>query len=215
MPSVGEEQVRNLRIILALAALLVLALISAGWAVYLGMELPPAEMRSYATSSTGYAPPPGSPTSEVGPTRQTVPTGTVARGMLAASGPDLPPVGAAGEPVPPVVDIIPNPLAGGATVVAQGQKAYAVNCAMCHGEPGKGMGPVGEAYIPKPPDLAARVPSSSDGRLYYQITAGIRSTPTPEAAEYLPEDWHSVRNLTTAQDRWAIITYLRRVYPPR
>lgn len=80
---------------------------------------------------------------------------------------------------------------------------------MCHGTPGGPPGPVAEHYQPRPPDLAEHLPHHSDAQLYSLITYGIRSTPTPEASRYLPEQWHAFRATTSPRERWAMVAYLR------
>jgi mono/diheme cytochrome c family protein len=92
---------------------------------------------------------------------------------------------------------------------ALGQHAYTVNCAMCHGSPGHDIGPVGDTYLPRPTDLARYVPAHPAARLYAVITDGIRSTPTPEAARYLPQEWHAFRAITSPAERWAIVAVLK------
>ena len=181
------EQQRNLWILAGAGATAMVLLALAGIALYFGYELPPAEMRNYYTSATGYAAP---------PRRGTHPEGTVPRGSLSFREGEAP-----AEP-PPTPQIL-----------ALGRQAYRVNCAMCHGEPGEGIGPVGERYTPRPPDLAEHVPRHTDQELYRAITEGIRSTPTPEAAQYLPVEWHAFRAEVPARERHAIIAYLRSLFP--
>src|SRR5205823_8151532 len=110
--------------------------------------------------------------------------------------------------VPPEAERLTNPLAGDPAGLPAGKQAYDINCAMCHGSPGRAIGPVGESYLPRPPDLARQVPQRSAGHLYCDITEGIRSTPTPEAARYLPREWHAFREITTPKERWAIVAYM-------
>lgn len=213
-----SEQERNLRIVKVIAALVVLGVIVTGALLYVGAEVPPYDLRTYYTSASGYASP---------PRPGVVPVGTVARGALAlkdgggqqsavsgqSSGSGSIPPGLGGrEPnaqgPTPIADLR-NPLHPEAETLGLGERAYGVNCAMCHGEGGRGIGPVGKVYQPRPPDLSKRLPGQPDGRLYIQITEGIRSTPTPEAARYLPREWHAFREITTPRERWAILTYLK------
>lgn len=240
MPPVADEQQRNLRTLSRVVIALGVALIVVLGALYLGVELPPFEMRKYYTSPTGYAPP---------PRPVVVPPGTVARGALSLAGPGEEPqrvdggelrvdgptkTGSASSqpstinpppstnhgpstlnPQPPTIERLRNPLADDPETVRFGRRAYTVNCAMCHGEPGQGIGPVGELYTPRPPDLAQHVSQHSEGALYAAITLGIRSTPTPEAARYLPREWHAFRGRTSPKERWAMVTYLRSAFGGR
>lgn len=192
MPPVNDEQANNLSVLRAVAGVLVITLLVIGAGLYFGWELPPARMRTYYTSATGYAPPPRA---------GVIPPGTVARGAL-----DLAPSTEA------AAEGLTNPLAGDPAAGVLGKKAYTVNCAMCHGEPGGAIGPVGEVYRPQPPPLAEHLPEHSDGRLYAMITYGIRSTPTRETAQYLPREWHAFEGITSARERWAIIAYLRSAF---
>lgn len=216
------EQQRNLWILAGIGVGLLSLVFLAVVALYLGYELPPAEMRTYYTSPTGYAAP---------PQRGVVPPGSVPRGALTlpsaseelpdpgldptrsrspAPAPNLPESAGAGHAaVPPGAERLRNPLTRDPATLEFGRRQYLINCAMCHGEVGQPIGPVGERYIPRPPNLAEHVPGHSEGYLYYTITAGIRSVPTQEAAQYLPEEWHSFRGRTSAQERWAIVAYLK------
>lgn len=209
LPSTGEEQARNLKIVAAVAVLFLIALTSLGAALYLGAELPPHDVRTYQTTPDGYAAPPR-------PT-EVVPAGTVARGSRAYAAPgEVAPN--SGMPVPSlaVADRWTNPLRGRADAAEQGKHLYSINCVMCHGEPGSGKpGNVGEAYTPKPPDLGSpRLSMFSGGRLYYRITYGIESTPTAESARYLPRDWHAFGPLLRPEERWGIVTYLQQQNHP-
>jgi mono/diheme cytochrome c family protein len=185
MPPIAEEQSRNLRILGALIAAFILLVIVAGYALYSGAELPPAEMQTGHSSSDGYAPP-AHP--------EIVPGGSVPRGVPVPAAPGRP----EREAVTP-----------DAATLSLGKRAYDVNCAMCHGAPGGETGPVGKTYVPRPPDLAGHAAAYPPERLYAMITDGIRSTPTPEAARYLPREWHAYRAITTSRERWAMVRYIR------
>lgn len=209
MSPVAQEQQRNLKILTLALAALVLLIALGGWYLFTGVELPPYEMRHYYTSATGYAPPPG---------RQPAPPGTIARGSTRLQEPSLPSTAAAiSGPdralTPPEADRLVNPARPDSATVALGKAQCDANCRMCHGAPGEAIGPVGEAYTPRPPDLRTRVRLHSDGALFFLITNGIRSTPTPETARYIPDEWHSFRDLMTPRERWAAVTYMRHSFP--
>lgn len=55
---------------------------------------------------------------------------------------------------------------------------YRDNCGFCHGSEGKGNGPVGEVYTPRPADLtSARLRAYPDGLLYLRFTNGFSTMP--------------------------------------
>jgi len=247
MPPLKREftdQERNLWTLAWIATAVASLAALAAVALYLGLELPPEEMRSYYTSTTGYAPPPGkgvappgsiprgalvglnAPGPQVDPNAsgQVTRPGGLATGVAPRPGrredpapdgaPGRQPRGAGGHAeVPEEARRMRNPLARDRSAVELGGRGYAVHCAMCHGEIGGTIGPVGERYTPRPPDLREHAPGHPDGYLYYTITAGIRSTPTPEAAQYLPREWHSFRGRLSARERWAIVSYLKAAAP--
>jgi mono/diheme cytochrome c family protein len=138
--------------------------------------------------------------------------------ILLYVGVELPPYGmreyltsATGYAAPPrsraaVAGTVPR---SGSVRIASGESLYRVNCAMCHGEPDRNVGPVAERYLPRPPDLTGYVRKHPAERLYRAITEGIRSTPTPEARRYLPDDWHAFRSLMSERERRAVVAYLR------
>lgn len=208
---VVQEQQRNLKALGLLLAAVVLLAALAAWYLYTGVELPPYEMRHYYTSSTGYAPPPSK-----GPS----PAGTISRGSALLSEPILTTaapatVGYDHAMTPPEADRLVNPSKPDAVTMTLGKAQFDANCRMCHGAPGEGIGSVGEAYTPKPPNLRDHAAHHSDGALFYLITNGIRSTPTPETARYLPDEWHSFRDLMTPRERWATATYVRSYFGGR
>ncbi|MBI3911923.1 MAG: c-type cytochrome [Armatimonadetes bacterium] len=205
------EQERNLRIIRGVALAVGIAIILALVLLYRGNELPPYELGIQRTDATGYAPP-SQP--------RFAPVGTVPR-----SGAELPPLvteehpmptgrpeGSEHASVPPEALALKNPLANDPNAVPEGARQYQINCAMCHGKPGSGrVGPVGDSYIPRPPDPLVHVREHPDGAIFYVITEGIYSTPVPEAVQYLPREWHAFRGTMSERERWAVVTYLRSV----
>lgn len=81
--------------------------------------------------------------------------------------------------------------------VAQGKQVYDTNCAMCHGETGKGDGVAAAALDPKPRDLTTGEfkYGTTDEELFKFITEGKGSMPP---WGHLPE-----------ADRRAVIEYIR------
>ena len=80
----------------------------------------------------------------------------------------------------------------------RGELLYALHCALCHGETGKGDGSLVEFYTERPPgDLTtSNVAAQFDGVLFRTISFGFGQMPPLE------------ENLT-AHERWDVINYLR------
>jgi mono/diheme cytochrome c family protein len=98
---------------------------------------------------------------------------------------------------PPGTATASNPIVVTQAVLADGKKLYTDNCGFCHGAAGKGDGPVGEVYAPRPADLhLPRLVSATDGRIYEVITNGYSTMP----AFYKRLD---------PESRWRIVAYVR------
>jgi mono/diheme cytochrome c family protein len=80
--------------------------------------------------------------------------------------------------------------------LAKGKMLYEIYCLVCHGEKGKGDGPIATKIPPPASYKSDRVMGFLPGRLYQVITMG--SNKMPSYAAQLPPD-----------DRWLIITYIR------
>lgn len=97
-----------------------------------------------------------------------------------------------------------NPIASDQVSLTRGEPLYEVNCSLCHGEEGRGDGPVAEELVRKPPDLAGRnVTELSDGEIFIVITNGVNlgigfSGGMPPLRENLE-----------IVDRWDIVNYVR------
>jgi mono/diheme cytochrome c family protein len=77
-----------------------------------------------------------------------------------------------------------NPVQRGGDTTRQAQQLYAINCATCHGQTGRGDGPVAKYFrddptSPVPPaDFTSdRVTSRSDGELYWLVANGEGNMP--------------------------------------
>ena len=82
--------------------------------------------------------------------------------------------------------------------VAVGARAFARNCAVCHGPDGKGDGPLAQSLPIAPADLtAAHIYGHLPGDLYWTIGHGIPGTPMPAFAALLD-----------AQTRWSLIDFI-------
>lgn len=97
-----------------------------------------------------------------------------------------------------------NPIASDQASLTRGGSLYAINCSLCHGEQGKGDGPVAAKLSRKPPDLVGlNVKELSDGEIFLVITNGVNlgvgfSGGMPPLRENL-----------AVEDRWDIVNYLR------
>ncbi len=121
--------------------------------------------------------------------------------LLPASGsiPLTPPRPWSMAALPPGGATASNPLPRTAAVLAVGAVRYRDYCSFCHGQGGKGDGPVGEVYAPRPRDLTdTHVRGMSDGLMFERITNGFSTMP-------------SFRKRLSTEDRWAIIWYVRQL----
>jgi mono/diheme cytochrome c family protein len=102
-------------------------------------------------------------------------------------------------PLPAVLDSmagIPNPVPADARSLDNGRKYYQINCAVCHGEAGKGDGPIlkAKAIFP-PPLIGPSAEGKSDGYIWAIIRNGRGAMPSYNRIEEL--------------DRWDVVNYVR------
>lgn len=86
-------------------------------------------------------------------------------------------------------------------VLALGEKHFKNYCFVCHGEQGKGDGPVADRFIGlKPPSIVNdRVKGFNDGRLFHIVTQG-----TGMMGAY-------INQMPWSKDRWAVVNYVRKL----
>lgn len=84
-----------------------------------------------------------------------------------------------------------------AAMLERGAGLYQDYCAFCHGQGGKGDGPVGEVFAPRPADLtSARIRAYPDGLIYLRFTNGFSTMP----AFYRRLD---------EEERWLVVAHVR------
>lgn len=92
-----------------------------------------------------------------------------------------------------------NPVPSDAASVARGAELFHINCTACHGDGGKGNGPVA-AFLQKkkPADLTGPIVQSlSDGAIFLVISEGKPGT-MPALNENL-----------TVRERWDVVNFVR------
>ena len=91
---------------------------------------------------------------------------------------------------------IPNPVPADARSLHNGRMYYQINCAVCHGEAGKGDGPIlaTKAIFP-PPLVGPSAEGKTDGYIWAIIRNGRGAMPSYNRIEEL--------------DRWDVVNYVR------
>ena len=91
---------------------------------------------------------------------------------------------------------IQNPVAADARSLHNGRMYFQINCAVCHGEGGKGDGPIlkAKAIFP-PPVVGASAEGKSDGFIWAIIRNGRGAMPSYNRIEEM--------------DRWDVVNYIR------
>ena len=86
-----------------------------------------------------------------------------------------------------------NPISADDASLQRGEENYKANCIRCHGEEGRGDGPIADRQNPKPSDYRAdHVMELSDGELFYIVTHGMRT-------------W----GFFDEETRWDLVNYVR------
>lgn len=97
-----------------------------------------------------------------------------------------------------------NPVPASAASIAAGQAVYQKQCAGCHGETGKGNGPMGDELTPKPSDLsdADWQRGSTDGKIFTVIHDGVKATGMKPFGRKM-----------SAHQLWDVVNYVRSLGP--
>jgi mono/diheme cytochrome c family protein len=86
-----------------------------------------------------------------------------------------------------------NPVSADGASLQRGEENYKANCIKCHGEEGRGDGPMAARQNPLPSDYRAdHVMELSDGELFYIVTHGMRT-------------W----GFFDEETRWDLVNYVR------
>ncbi|PWB67139.1 MAG: menaquinol oxidoreductase [Deltaproteobacteria bacterium] len=91
-----------------------------------------------------------------------------------------------------------NPVSPTEGNLSKGKELFGIFCVPCHGDSGKGDGPVGKKYVPTPADLgpSGHGAHHPDGTLFVVISNGAGGMP-------------SFRADLAPVERWQIVAYLR------
>ena len=93
-----------------------------------------------------------------------------------------------------------NPVPKSPESLGRGRQMYQLHCQVCHGEQGRGDGPVGLKFVPQPMELNLDyVQLQPDGQLFYTISHGSIAMPF-------------YRNAISQQDRWHLVNYITEVF---
>jgi len=103
------------------------------------------------------------------------------------------------EKIPKDILTKKNPVALSDAVLAKGKSAYSDNCLQCHGELGKGDGPMSGMLKEKPADLSEVkfVGGLTDGEIFWSITKG-RDKVMP-----------AFEGKLTDSERWGLVIFVR------
>lgn len=91
-----------------------------------------------------------------------------------------------------------NPVLPTQESIDRGRALYAASCASCHGDAGRGDGPVAVTLTRKPSDLIVHVPLHPDRRLFAFIRDGVPQRGMPARGRELSE-----------QQMWDLVNHLR------
>ncbi|MFZ0389499.1 MAG: cytochrome c [Calditrichia bacterium] len=90
-----------------------------------------------------------------------------------------------------------NPLPVSRENLQRGQVYYQYYCIFCHGEKGRGNGPVGHSYMPKPADLTSdSLQAWPDVRWYRSMLSGTGHAPVLE-------------KVVPPEHRWFVVLYAK------
>jgi len=99
---------------------------------------------------------------------------------------------------------VANPIPPNSESIAEGQALYSTYCASCHGDSGKGDGPVGLTLNPRPADLRQHaIPGiHADAQLFEWITNGFPGSRMP-----------AFKSALSDTERWHLVNFIRTLAP--
>jgi len=93
-----------------------------------------------------------------------------------------------------------NPIRKSPESLARGRQMYERHCLVCHGEQGRGNGPVGRQFVPQPMELNLDyVQLQPDGQIFYTISHGSIAMPF-------------YRQAIAAEDRWHLVNFIKEAF---
>ena len=93
-----------------------------------------------------------------------------------------------------------NPIPKSPESLTRGKEMYELHCLVCHGEQGRGDGPVGKKFVPQPMELNLDyVQLQPDGQLFYTISHGSLRMP-------------AYRQAMPAEDRWHLVNFIKEMF---
>lgn len=97
-----------------------------------------------------------------------------------------------------------SPYADPATMAQAGKALYLANCAVCHGQQGRGDGPAAAGLTPKPANIArfVRMPMASDDYLLWTISEGGKPVGSAMPA---------FKTTLSLANRWKVIAWLHQM----
>ena len=101
------------------------------------------------------------------------------------------------KPGTPEAGALKNPEKMTGFSLLTGKELYGIYCTPCHGDHGKGDGPVAKKFVPTPVDISGTgFGMAPDGMLFAIVTHGWNGMPP-------------FRSDLTEKERWLVISYLR------
>ncbi len=93
-----------------------------------------------------------------------------------------------------------NPIPKSPESLTRGREMYELHCLVCHGEQGRGDGPVGKKFVPQPMELNLDyVQLQPDGQLFYTISHGSLRMP-------------AYRQAIPSEDRWHLVNFIKEMF---